>query len=342
MFKLYYRPEEYVRSLSNVRCQYRIMSSGNEITIFFKQGEMVKIEQSIKEHARRIGMDLCGIAPVSRFDGAPQGTHPCDFLPGCKSVISIAVRLADGVIQTIFRRFEDGNRPAQGVYGTYGYTIAPNFHLLYSVYDLTQYIERNTGAIAMPTQVGPLQTGITLSQRHAAVAAGLGEFGWLSIVLTPQFGPRNRFGAILTTAELEPDPMYSGPRLCDPSKCNICTTVCPTGALSKYGEREARRVVYKDKDGEKVYDYCHVNMNRCRIAAHALMKKTGGREDLLTSLDATAEEVSAAVKKTGSEGTLQDSPTWKCGKCLAYCPSGNWKQKFKDTGLSKQLPIVEW
>jgi epoxyqueuosine reductase QueG len=230
---------------------------------------------------------------------------------------------------------------AQGIYGTYGYTIAPNFHLLYSVYDIAQYVERTTGFAATPTQVGPLMTGMSISQRHAAVAAGLGEFGWLSIVLTPQFGPRNRFGAVLTTAELEPDPMYSGPRLCNPGKCNICTTVCPTGALSKFGEKEARSVVYKYNDGEKTYSYCHVDMNRCRIAAHALMKKTGGREDLVTSLDASAQEIGEAVKKTLPDG-LQSSPTYKCGKCLAYCPAGNWKEKFKDTKLSSHLPIVEW
>ena len=300
----------------------------------------MSIEQQIKEYALTTGMDKCGIAPVSRFDGAPEGSHPQDFLPGCKSVISIAVRLADGVIQSVMRNFEDGKKSAQGVYGTYGYTIAPNFHLVYAVYLIAQYIERTTGEAAMPTQVGPLQTGMSISQRHAAVAAGLGEFGWMSIVLTPEFGPRNRFGAILTTAELEPDPMYSGPRLCDPAKCNICTTVCPTGALSKYGEKEARRVTYKHENGEKVYDYCHVDMTRCRIAAHGLMKKTGGREDLVSSLDATPEEVNEACRKTMPEG-LQDSPTWKCGKCLAYCPAGNWKEKFKDRGFSYKLPVLE-
>lgn len=301
----------------------------------------MKVEQSIKDRARKVGMDLCGIAPVARFEGAPEGTHPSDFLPGCKSVISIAVRLMDGVVQTIFRNFEDGNRRAQGIYGTFGYTLLPNFQLLYAVYDIAQYIERTTGAMATPTQVGPMNNGMSISQRHAAVAAGLGEFGWLSIVLTPQFGPRNRFGAILTTAELEPDPMYSGLRLCNPERCNICTTVCPTGALSRYGEKEARRVVYKDISGEKAYDYCHVNMGRCRIALQGLMKKAGGKEDLVKSIDASPQEIEEAMKKTGSEGGLQATPSWKCGRCLAYCPAGDWKKKFKDTGLSKRLPIPE-
>jgi epoxyqueuosine reductase QueG len=303
----------------------------------------MSIEQSIKDHAQNMGMDLCGIAPVSRFEGAPEGTHPADFLPGCKSVISVGVRLADGVIQTIFRNFEDGKTKAQAIYGAYGYTIAPNFHLLYSVYALAQFIERTTGFAATPTQVGPLQPGMSVSQRHAAVAAGLGEFGWLSIVLTPQFGPRNRFGAVLTTAELAPDPIYSGPPLCDPTKCKVCTTVCPTGALSKYGEKEARRVTYKDKEGDRSFDYCHVNMTKCRIAAHGLMKKTGGIQDLVTSLDASAQEVNDAVASIHDPmGGLQASPTWKCGKCLAYCPAGHWKEKFKDTGFSDHLPIVKW
>lgn len=301
----------------------------------------MSIEKSIKGHALKIGMDMCGIAPVARFDNAPKGTHPTDFLPGCKSVVSVGVRLADGVVQTIMRNFEDGKFMAQSVYGMYGYTMGPNFHLFYAVYDIARFIERQTGEAAMPTQTGPLQAGMSISQRHAAVAAGLGEFGWLSIVLTPKYGPRNRFGAILTTAELKPDPMYSGARLCDPTKCKICTTVCPTGALSKYGEKEARRVVYKDKAGEKSYDYCHVDMTRCRIAAHGLMKKTGGREDLVTSLDATAEEVNEATKKTMPEG-LMSSPTWKCGKCLAYCPAGSWKEKFRDRNFSSKLPVVEW
>jgi epoxyqueuosine reductase len=301
----------------------------------------MSLEKQIKERAKKIGIDMCGIAPVSRFANAPKGSNPADFLPGCKSVISIGVRLVDGAIQNIMRNFEDGKLSAQGIYGTYGYTMAPNFHLLYSVYDLSQFIERETGAIAAPTPVGPLMSGFSISQRHAAVAAGLGEFGWMSIVLTPKFGPRNRFGAILTTLDLKPDPMYAGPRLCDPAKCNICTTVCPTGALSKYGTKEARRVVYPDKDGEKTWDYCHVDMTRCRIGSHALMKKVGAPQDYVTSLEASAAEVQAATMKTMPEG-LQQSPTFKCGKCLAYCPAGNWKEKYKDTGLSKKLPIVEW
>lgn len=301
----------------------------------------MRIEQSIKKLALSIGMDVCGIAPISRFEGAPEGMHPTDFLPGCRSVISVGVRLLDGAVQTIFRNFEDGKPVTQNIYGSYGYTIGPNFHLFSAVYAISQLIERTTGDVATPTQVGPLQGGMAISQRHAAVAAGIAEFGWHGLALTPQFGPRNRFGAILTTAELVPDPMYAGPALCNPGKCGICARVCAGSALSKYGEKEPRRITYKDGNGGKSYDICHLDITRCRIAIHGLLKKTGGAKDLVKSLDATPEEVTAAVMTMRDPYGLQDSPTWRCGKCLAYCPVGHWKEKFRDRRLSKRLPIVK-
>jgi epoxyqueuosine reductase QueG len=49
------------------------------------------------------------------------------------------------------------------------------------------------------------------SHRHAATRAGLGEFGYNNIVLTPQFGPRQRFNSIITEAVLVPDPLIDRP-----------------------------------------------------------------------------------------------------------------------------------
>ncbi len=43
------------------------------------------------------GADLVGIAPVERFKDAPVGHRPTDFLPECKSVISIGLHLFQGM-----------------------------------------------------------------------------------------------------------------------------------------------------------------------------------------------------------------------------------------------------
>ncbi len=70
------------------------------------------------------------------------------------------------------------------------------------------------------------------SHRHAAVLAGLGTFGVNNMVLTPEFGPRVRFGSIFTSAEIPSDPLTQK-ELC--IHCNHCVDLCPAIAL-KEGE----------------------------------------------------------------------------------------------------------
>jgi epoxyqueuosine reductase QueG len=155
----------------------------------------------------------------------------------------------------------------------------------------------------------------------------------MSIVLTPEYGPRNRFGVILTTAELAPDPMYEGKRLCNPEKCGLCAKMCPTGALSRYGDKQPRAV----EIGGKRYEYCWVNVPKCMTALYGLRKELGGTEDLITTDDPTMEDVrQAALAARVDDLGLQHIPSWHCGKCQTYCPAGNWGEKFKRTGLSKK------
>jgi len=285
----------------------------------------------IKEYAMSLGMDMCGVASIDRFETSPKGLNPRDVLPGCKSVIVVGVHLLDGVIQANFRAFEDGRKDLKGVYGTYGYALIPNFELTYVCYAVARYIERNTGEVAMPCSTGPMTNGMQISIRHAAVAAGLGQFGYMSIILTPEFGPRVRFGAILTTLELEPDPMYDGPQLCDPEKCGICHKVCPTGAIRKPGTHTLERVVMCGKE----YRYTLVNFPKCRKALQAMTKDLGGSGDYLTDPEPTMEDLFAAEKRMPIETIgLQHISSWHCGKCQTYCPVGNWGERYKKTGLS--------
>jgi len=288
-------------------------------------------KESIKQFAKSFGLDMCGIAGIDRFATSDPGRHPHDLLPGAKSAIVIGVRLLDGVIQANFRAFEDGNSQAKGVYGTYGYTIIPNFLLTHACYAIALNIETNTGEVATPCSTGPMTNGAQISLRHAAVAAGLGTFGWMGIVLTEKFGPRNRFGVILTTLELEPDPMYAGPQLCDPEKCGICTKVCPSQAMSAYGDVNPKVVDM----GGKHFEYCQLDFAKCFIVEERLRKEYGGREDWVTKENPTVQDVYEAHGRVpGDESGLQRVSSWHCGRCLSYCPAGEWGKKFKSRGLS--------
>lgn len=52
----------------------------------------------LKHYARQLGADLCGIASIDRFDDAPEGFHPRDVMPACRSVISFACRFPVGAL----------------------------------------------------------------------------------------------------------------------------------------------------------------------------------------------------------------------------------------------------
>jgi epoxyqueuosine reductase QueG len=71
-----------------------------------------------------------------------------------------------------------------------------------------------------------------ISQKHAAVAAGLGRFGLQSLVLTPQFGPRQRWGTVITDAPLKAGVPLAA-ELCLPEACGrACLTACPAKVFS--------------------------------------------------------------------------------------------------------------
>jgi len=68
------------------------------------------------------------------------------------------------------------------------------------------------------------------SHRHAAFLAGLGNFGVNNMLLTPEYGPRVRFGSVFTAAELPPDPIQEE-ELC--TRCMRCVRMCPAKALDR-------------------------------------------------------------------------------------------------------------
>jgi epoxyqueuosine reductase len=101
-----------------------------------------------------------------------------------------------------------------------------------------------------------------LSHKHAAVQAGLGEFGLNNLLLTPQFGPRQRFAQILTDAKLIPGkPLKLF--LCQKTipGCNrACIRICPRNSIPNGYKKDPaimKTVVWKgvniDKQGCSYY-----------------------------------------------------------------------------------------
>ena len=291
----------------------------------------------IKEFILDQGADLVGVAPISRFDGCPEETHPQHYMPDATCVISFGMKIMDGVCD-VWGEFD---KPHKSIapYLFYGYgllnfdmsrignIVAKRFleyrghkSLMFPpTWMISQYrfIER-----VMDPYVPFLAD---FSHRHTAVAAGLGEFGFNGLVLVPKFGARVRFNSIITNAPLVSDPMYDGPKLCQPEKCDYkCVKDCPSEALTL-------DEIFTLKIGDKKYEYTKADKMRCIMAIFAMVRGSGAR----TKRSLPSREKKKITIKDFIEGRraigaidqtfLQDARGIicgdYCGRCLHGCPA---------------------
>ncbi len=108
-------------------------------------------------------------------------------------------------------------------------------------YKVARFLERefNTKAMSVapsyPLKMSYETKGTIgdVSLRHAAIAAGLGNFGRHNLVIHPEIGTRVVFTAVLTSLELSSDPPVTE-KFCQ--NCNLCVDSCPVGALDEEGK----------------------------------------------------------------------------------------------------------
>ncbi len=182
----------------------------------------MELNYKLRRINSRMGGDLFGVASPDLLSRAPEGFRPRDILPHCRSVIVVGKRLSDATVETAPSRMYDN------MYS------AINAFLEQLILKLTDtLIKENFQAVAVgPHSLDGKRFMGDISQKHAAVAAGLGRFGLQSLVLTPQFGPRQRWGVVLTNAPLPMDaPLKDG--LCQSEKCGqACLKSCPAKVFS--------------------------------------------------------------------------------------------------------------
>jgi epoxyqueuosine reductase len=204
--------------------------------------------------AKAAGASLIGVAPVERFDGAPRGHHPQDLLPGTRAVFTFGMRILDRVMEWPNLLRDSAFYPPQVrvdalrvmLYKKSGYDII-NDHLSNIALRLATYLEElGYPSLFFPTTNTGLPEHLMgfpgiFSQRHAAVRAGLGEFGLNNVVVTARYGPRIRFNSVITTAPLTPSPLLTT-KTCDGMDCRQCIHECPAQALRAMPEAEEERI----------------------------------------------------------------------------------------------------
>ncbi|NLF93932.1 MAG: hypothetical protein GX564_08590 [Oligosphaeraceae bacterium] len=207
----------------------------------FDLSDRVQAAEQVKRWALEFGADSVGIGNIERWEGAPLQMDPRQIMPECKSIIGMAFRVERGSLRGIEEGTYFSNYSAMG-YGGLTYLYIPM-----TVINLSKAIEDqgyeaipmghqsdwraiNNGGEVRPQYSRPVRPGqatpdIMIHLRIAGFLCGLGEIGFSKMFLTPQFGPRNRLGIVLTDLDLEPDPIYDGPKLCN--RCKACIKACP-------------------------------------------------------------------------------------------------------------------
>ncbi len=216
--------------------------------------EEFKVDKELSSRIAKLvtaeGGDLFGVASAQFLSAAPQGFRPRDILPDGKVVIVIGRRLSDATVETTPSRMFDTM-----------YSATNNFLelLILKITDaLTRQGYRAVG-IGPHSIDGKVFMG-DISQKHAAVAAGLGRFGLQSLVLTPQFGPRQRWGAVITDAPMD----FASPNqeeLCKPKDCGYaCVKSCPAGVFS---ERQTEKITDPNFLPGGLWHYWNLDKGSC-------------------------------------------------------------------------------
>lgn len=214
-----------------------------------RQADGLNLTREVKARARGLGADLAGVASVERwndpppFDASrvrvypPSGYAPTELMPSTRSVIVVAVRYLDGLMEHLITPCR-----TTSVQNNFGYVYL-NRRLHQATSGLAEWLEdRGQRSLPLGYNIGSRydvradEDGGVLgaayglfSMKRAAVLAGLGRAARNGLVASPEFGPRIRLGAVLTEAPLVADPLLPGDPC--PSSCDICMRVCPTDAI---------------------------------------------------------------------------------------------------------------
>ena len=183
-----------------------------------------------------------------------------------------------------------------------------------------------------PVREGGVAPDLQFHFRLAGVICGLGEIGWSKMLLTPEFGPLQRVAFLFTDAELEPDPIYSGPPLC--RRCMACVRECPGHCIPSVHDHNSCSASIEGH----TYEWGNIDMWRCyAFYTHAgryynpfvpkeVFDGNTGSLDLLEDFDnkLTADEENVTELYNELEKYF---PTWvgynmaKCGGCIRACVS---------------------
>ncbi|MEZ5419579.1 MAG: tRNA epoxyqueuosine(34) reductase QueG [Vicinamibacterales bacterium] len=204
---------------------------------------------AVKAHARRLGFDLCGIAPA---DGLPELARIHDWVGrGFHGDMTYLERSAE--VRADLRRFLPGARSVVVTATNYytgpdpvpappaavaRYARGQDYHLVLEE-RLDALLAWMQEATDRPFDAALFVDKHWVQERVVAAHAGLGWIGRHSLLINRDLGSWLLLAGIVTTLPLTPDALEAD----QCGACTLCLDACPTGAIVADREVDARKCI---------------------------------------------------------------------------------------------------
>jgi epoxyqueuosine reductase len=213
-------------------------------------------DQQLLSLALRSGASLAGIAnaDILRMSPSHQAT--------CQQTLPEATRTV-----LVIARHHPGALPELDYWGGKGGTRG-NLSLIRMAKDIARQAESDLDICAVPLEYPPTDRGTFL--KDAAVLAGMGVLGKNNLLVTPEYGPRVRLGALAIEIELPPTERRAGFDPCS-SCATSCQEICPQAAFpgSRYDRAMCKTQMRIDESAplssDGAHGYCVPYCRKCEL-----------------------------------------------------------------------------
>ena len=209
----------------------------------------------IKEKAKELGADLCGIGSLDIFEGENPQKDPKMILPNAKCIIGFGFAVPKGLYMTMDIASQYYTYTSMGVkyideelaeifllkmggiienegYDACLQKAVPNLRVKGDKTTNPEVVDTYELIHAEAVEEGKPAPDVIIDFGKAAKACGLGEQGLNGKVINKQYGPFMRYCFIITDAPLAVDAPLTE-TVCD--KCGECIKACPGKAVSEEG-----------------------------------------------------------------------------------------------------------
>ena len=291
------------------------------------------LKDELRELARSMGAADARVATKEMMEGPPSG-DPTYVFPDARSVVAFAVPLGTDYIEDylgkktrmVFKRvLYEKYQLVGGIGAAIAGRIRQAGFRAESVSPNAVFRSNEEGSR------GPSFLVPDFSHRYAAVASGLGTFGWSGNVLVEGYWSNVFLGSVITEAELPPDqPLDES--LCD--GCKTCTRVCP---LEFVQSKESQSLTL----GGRQYEYnAKGNHMRCGLSCSGFNGRSrDGKWSSWSFLDYGFPETDEDVLSQFARA-LQDPAAEMAIRATGFDLATGQRAKWVDTGDKRKAGIL--